>query len=57
MIICLYVDYMIFIVNNPERFDDFKKTMTKEFDMIDIGYISYFLGVEVIQLEKGTFIS
>ena len=37
LIVCLYVDYLIFISNNPSMFEYFKKTMTKEFEMIDIG--------------------
>ncbi|KAK2965319.1 hypothetical protein RJ640_010644 [Escallonia rubra] len=31
--------------------------MTKEFEMIDIGEMSYFLGVEVKQMEDGIFMS
>ncbi|XP_020245226.1 uncharacterized protein LOC109823362 [Asparagus officinalis] len=38
-------------------FEEFKKNMIKEFEMTDIGEMSYFLGVEVSQSEKGIFIS
>ncbi|KAK3003876.1 hypothetical protein RJ639_019216 [Escallonia herrerae] len=38
-------------------FDDFKKEMTKEFEMTDIGLMSYYLGIEVKQRDNGTFIS
>ncbi|KAJ4981753.1 hypothetical protein NE237_032590 [Protea cynaroides] len=31
--------------------------MTQEFEMIDIGLMSYYLGIEVKQIEKGIFIS
>ncbi|KAA0036802.1 putative mitochondrial protein [Cucumis melo var. makuwa] len=31
--------------------------MTQEFEMTDIGLMSYYLGIEVKQLEKGIFIS
>ncbi|KAL4284533.1 hypothetical protein GQ457_16G014010 [Hibiscus cannabinus] len=51
MIVCLYVDGMIFTGNNLGMFHDFKKAMTKEFEMTDIGEMSYFLGVEVKQTE------
>ncbi|KAK2981345.1 hypothetical protein RJ640_013136 [Escallonia rubra] len=34
-----------------------KKAMTKEFEMTDIGEMSYFLGVEVKQMEDGIFMS
>ncbi|KAG8478853.1 hypothetical protein CXB51_028662 [Gossypium anomalum] len=57
MIVCLYVDDMIFMGNNPGMFNDFKKAMTKEFEMIDIGEMSYFLGVEVKQMKDNTFVS
>lgn len=57
MIVCLYVDDMIFTGNNPGMFNDFKKAMTKEFEMTDIGEMLYFLGVEVKQMKDGTFVS
>ncbi|KAL4377055.1 hypothetical protein GQ457_02G041490 [Hibiscus cannabinus] len=38
-------------------FHDFKKAMTKEFEMTYIGEMSYFLGVEVKQTEDGIFLS
>ncbi|KAE8679315.1 hypothetical protein F3Y22_tig00111402pilonHSYRG01195 [Hibiscus syriacus] len=57
MIVCLYVDDMVFTGNNPGMFNDFKKAMTKEFEMTDIGEMSYFLGVEVKQMQEGIFIS
>ncbi|XP_042009919.1 secreted RxLR effector protein 161-like [Salvia splendens] len=37
-------------------FKEFKKAMTEEFEMIDIGLMAYYLGVEVKQLEDGVFI-
>ena len=38
-------------------FDDFRKAMTKKFEMIDIGLMVYYLGIEVKQQEDGIFIS
>jgi hypothetical protein len=38
-------------------FDQFKKSMMDEFDMIDLGKMRYFLGIEVLQKEDGIFIS
>lgn len=49
----LHVDYMIFTRNNLRMFVDFKKAMTKEFEMTDIGQIFYLVGLEVNQLGKG----
>ncbi|KAK2969837.1 hypothetical protein RJ640_000654 [Escallonia rubra] len=50
-------DDMIFTGNNPGMFTNFKKAMTKEFEMTDIGEMSYFLRVEVKQMEDGIFMS
>ena len=36
MIVCLYINDLIFIRNNPSKFEDFKKVMTKEIEMTDI---------------------
>ncbi|KAK3037369.1 hypothetical protein RJ639_030467 [Escallonia herrerae] len=38
-------------------FDDFKKEMAKEFEMTDIGLMSYYLVIEVKQRDDGIFIS
>lgn len=38
-------------------FEDFKKTMAKEFKMTDTGLMAYYLGIEVKQKEEGIFIS
>lgn len=53
----IYIDDMIFIRNNPKIFDDFEKTMPKEFEMTNTRETSYFLKVEVSQSNKGIFIS
>ncbi|KAL0443714.1 UNVERIFIED_CONTAM: hypothetical protein Slati_2094100, partial [Sesamum latifolium] len=34
-------------------FDDFKRAMAKEFEMTDIGLMSYYLGIEVKQRDDG----
>ena len=57
LIVCLYVDGLIFTSNNPSMFEDFKKAMTKEFEMTDIGLMAYYLGIEVKQMEDEIFIS
>ncbi|XP_055814428.1 uncharacterized mitochondrial protein AtMg00810-like [Solanum dulcamara] len=51
------MDDMIFTRNHPGMFNDFKKAMTKEFEMTDIGEMSYFLGVEVKQIRDDIFMS
>ena len=37
--------------------DEFRVCMKKEFEMIDLGLLNYFLGIEVKQVEAGVFIS
>ena len=58
MIVCLYVDDLIFICNNPRLLEEFKKTITTKFQMTDIELMAYYyLGIEVKQREAGIFIS
>ncbi|CAJ2639360.1 unnamed protein product [Trifolium pratense] len=57
LIVCLYVDDLIFTGNNPTMFEEFKKEMTKEFEMTDIGFMSHYLGIEVKQEDHGILIT
>ena len=57
LIVCLYMDDLIFIGNDEIMFVEFKKSMMLEFDMTDIGKMRYFLGIEVMQRSDGIFIS
>jgi hypothetical protein len=57
LIICLYVDDLIFIGNNPKMFEDFKQAMIKEFEMTNIGLISHYLGIEIKQGEDRIFMN
>ena len=54
---CLYVDDLIYMGNDRSMFNEFKKSMMKEFDMTDLGLMHYFLGIEVVQSFDGIFIS
>ena len=56
LILCLYVDDVIFTGSNLKMIGDFKHIMMKEFEMTDLGLMSYFLGIEVIQGDDGIFI-
>lgn len=56
LILCLYVDDLIYTGNNVEMMEEFKKSMMEEFEMTDLGLMNYFLGVEVIQKVAGNFI-
>lgn len=57
LLVCLYVDDLIFTGNSQSMIDELKKSMTKEFEMTDIGLMSYYLGIEVKQTDDGIFIS
>ncbi|KAK2988828.1 hypothetical protein RJ640_022539 [Escallonia rubra] len=48
---------LIFTGNNPSMFKEFKNAMAQEFEMTDIGLMSYYLGIEVKQQDNGIFIS
>jgi inosine/xanthosine triphosphate pyrophosphatase family protein len=53
----LYIDDIIIITNNNEKNEKVKKYLKKEFDIKDLGQLSYFLGVEIATSSKGLFLS
>jgi len=57
LIVCLYVDDLIFTGNCSLMFDEFKKSMMNEFEMTDLGMMHYFLGIEIVQSDIGIFLS
>ena len=57
ILVALYVDDLIFSGNNNEMIEEFKSTMTREFEMTDLGLLKFFLGLEVKQGETCIFIS
>ena len=57
LIVSLYVDDLIFTGNDELMFIEFKNSMKHEFDMTDLGKMRYFLGLEVLQISDGVFIS
>eukprot|EP00253_Pinus_taeda_P030394 PITA_30394 len=57
VIVVLYVDDVIFTGNDDQLIKNFKSVMKEEFEMTDMGFLRYFLGIEVDQNEKGIFIS
>ncbi|GKU94299.1 hypothetical protein SLEP1_g7814 [Rubroshorea leprosula] len=52
MLVCLNVGDLIFTDNNANMFEELKKAMTQEFEMTDIGLISYYLGIEYDESTK-----
>eukprot|EP00253_Pinus_taeda_P030395 PITA_30395 len=57
IIVVLYVDDLIFTSNDASLIADFKAVMKSEFEMNHLGFLRYFLGIEVDQSENGVFIS
>ena len=53
----LYVDDLIFTGNDACMFESFKSSRKVEFDMMDLGKMKYFLGVEVLQTLEGIYLS
>ena len=56
LIVCLYVDDLIFTDNNLKMIAKFRKVMVKHFEMIDMGLMSYFLNIKVVQRNDRIFI-
>jgi Reverse transcriptase (RNA-dependent DNA polymerase) len=44
--VALYVDDLISTDNNNEMIDEFKRVMKSEFELKDLGLMSYFLDLE-----------
>jgi hypothetical protein len=56
IILVLYVEYIILIVSDPKLLIHVKYVFKKEFEMIDLGYLHYFLGLQVFQAKEEIFI-
>ncbi|KAG1337790.1 Retrotransposon protein [Cocos nucifera] len=57
LIVCIYVDDMIFTGNSISMMESFKVDMMSTFAMTDLGKMKYFLGMEVVQSSFGIFLS
>lgn len=55
LILSVYVDDLIYTSENAVMLEDFKKSMMNTFEMIDLGLMRYFLGIEVTQTTHGNF--
>lgn len=51
LLVGVYVDDLIITGTNPAQILEFKDQMQKLFKMTDLGLLSYYLGIEVIQTE------
>ncbi|GJV22580.1 putative ribonuclease H-like domain-containing protein [Tanacetum coccineum] len=57
LLVQVYVDDIIFGSTRKEMCTEFEKMMHKKFQMISIGELTFFLGLQVKQKEDGIFIS
>ena len=57
ILVQVYVDDIIFGSTNINLVKEFSKLMQGEFDMSMMGELNYFLGLQIKQLEEGTFVS
>ncbi|XP_070018040.1 uncharacterized mitochondrial protein AtMg00810-like [Nicotiana sylvestris] len=57
LLVCIYVDDSIFTGDNPSLFEAFKKDISPEFEMTNVGLMYYYFGLEVKQMEDEIFIS
>jgi hypothetical protein len=56
IILGVYVDDLIVTGEDPAEIKEFKEQMTKEFEMSDLGLLSYYLGIEVGQYTDFTIV-
>ena len=47
MLLILYVDDMVIIGSDPVAIASLKRHLQSEFEMKDLGFMCYFLGIEV----------
>jgi hypothetical protein len=57
LIIVVYVDDIIFGINFDRMIQKFAEEMQKYFEMSMLGELSFFLGLQITQTNKGIFIS
>ncbi|KAK2382297.1 putative mitochondrial protein [Trifolium repens] len=56
LLVQIYVDDIIFGSTNPSLVKSFSNLMQGEFEMSMMGELTYFLGLQIKQLDEGTFI-
>ena len=56
IILCLYVDDLLITGANEKENMKFKSMLMKEFEMSDLGNLSYFLGMEFKFTDRGVFL-
>jgi hypothetical protein len=57
IILVLYVDDLILIGNDSKLLNHVKTSLKKKFEMTDLGFLHYFLNLQVLQTNEEIFIS
>lgn len=53
LILCLYIDDWLITGNGKKEFEYFTSDLSKEFEMYDLGNISFLLGIEFYESSRG----
>lgn len=54
LIVCLYIDDLLVIGSSAKEIAEYERKIMSEFEMSDLGPLSYFLGIEFKATEFGT---
>ena len=57
IILVLYVDDFILTRSDSKLLNHVKTNLKKKFEMTDLGFLHYFLGLQVLQTNEGIFLS
>jgi hypothetical protein len=57
IILVLYVDDLILTSSDPKLLNHVKTNLKKKFEMTDLGFLHYFLSLQVLQTNEAIFIS
>lgn len=49
LLVAVYVDDLFITGSKVEMIEDFKRSMSTKFEMTDLGLLTYYLGIEVLQ--------
>ena len=55
LLVAVYVDDLLVTGTNLDVIQEFKREMAMKFEMSDLGKLTYYLGIEVIQLQKVSY--
>lgn len=56
IIVCLYVDDIIYMGSSKSLLEEFKVNMMSKFEMTDLCLLHYYLGIEIVQDEAEIFV-